>query len=98
MKGVLLNQMPVGSRGTVVHISGGKAMLRKLMSLGIKTGSDIEMLHHRGKGVVVLSMGTRIAVGESISQHIEVRPEQISQSAALRVTQARREPASMLSK
>ncbi len=94
----MLNQMPVGSRGTVVHISGGKAMLRKLMSLGIKTGSDVEILHHRGKGVVVLSMGTRIAVGESISQHIKVRPEQISQSSALRVTQAIREPASMLSK
>lgn len=94
----MLNQMPVGSRGTVVHISGGKAMLRKLMSLGIKTGSDIEILHHRGKGVVVLSMGTRIAVGESISQHIEVRPEQISQNATLRSPQSVREPVSMHSK
>jgi ferrous iron transport protein A len=85
---MMLNQMPVGSYGTVIHISGGKAMLRKLMSLGIKTGSDVEILHHRGKGVVVLSMGTRIAVGESISRHIEVRPQQLSQSAVLRVPQA----------
>jgi len=79
---MILNQIPVGSHGTVVHISGGKAMLRKLMSLGIKTGSDIEILHHRGKGVVVLSMGTRIAVGETISQHIEVHVEPLRQSAA----------------
>ncbi len=47
-------------------------MLRKLMSLGIKTGSEVELLHHRGKGVVVRSNGTRIAIGESIAQHIEV--------------------------
>ncbi len=76
----MLNQMQIGSHGTVTHISGGKAMSRKLMSLGIKTGSDIEVLHHRGKGVVVLSMGTRIAIGESIVQHIDVRPEQLEQN------------------
>jgi len=72
--------MQIGSHGTVTRISGGKAMSRKLMSLGIKTGSDIEVLHHRGKGVVVLSMGTRIAIGESIVQHIDVRPEQLKQN------------------
>jgi len=76
----MLSQMKIGSHGTVTHISGGKAMSRKLMSLGIKTGTDIEILHHRGKGVVVLSMGTRIAIGESIAQYIDVLPEQLSQA------------------
>jgi ferrous iron transport protein A len=71
----MLNQMQIGSHATVTHISGGKPMLRKLMSLGIKTGSEIEMLHHRSKGIVVRSMGTRIALGQSIAQHIEIRPK-----------------------
>ena len=70
----MLNQMQIGSRGTIQNITGGKEMLRKLMSLGIKTGSEIEILHHRGKGVVVRSNGTRVAVGESIAQHVEVQP------------------------
>lgn len=71
----MLNQLQIGAHATVTHISGGKPMLRKLMSLGIKTGSEVEMLHHRGKGVVVRSMGTRIAIGQSIAQHIEICPE-----------------------
>lgn len=76
----MLNHMQIGSRGTIRNITGGKAMLRKLMSLGIKAGSEIEVLHHRGKGVVVRSNGTRIAVGESIAQHVEVLPLDISEA------------------
>lgn len=78
----MLNRMHIGSHGTVIKIGGGKDILRKLMSLGIKSGSEIEVLHHRGKGVVVLSNGTRIAVGESIAQYIEVLPEEGAQNAA----------------
>jgi len=77
----MLNQMHIGSHGTVTHISGGKALLRKLMSLGIKTGSDIEILHHRGKGVVVRSKGTRIAIGESIAELLTVEPQQVTPAA-----------------
>ena len=73
--------MQAGSRSTVSNITGGKDMLRKLMSLGIKTGSDIELLHRRGKGVVVRSNGTRIAIGESIAQHIEVTEPQANLNA-----------------
>lgn len=77
----MLNQMKTGSHSTVSNITGGKDMLRKLMSLGIKTGSDVELLHHRGKGVVVRSNGTRIAIGESIAQYIEVSEAPINSSA-----------------
>lgn len=78
----MLNQMKIGSTGTVVSINGDKSMLRKLMSLGIKTGSDIEILHHRGKGVVVRSNGTRIAVGEGIAEHVVVVAAKLARNAA----------------
>ena len=78
----MLNQMKIGSTGTVVEISGDRSLLRKLMSLGIKTGSDIEILHHRGKGVVVRSNGTRIAIGEGIAEHVRVVPTQAACDAA----------------
>jgi len=77
----MLNKMQTGSHSTVSNITGGKDMLRKLMSLGIKTGSEVELLHHRGKGVVVRSNGTRIAIGESIAQHIEVSETAINSIA-----------------
>lgn len=79
---IMLNQMKIGSTGKVVSINGDRSMLRKLMSLGIKTGSDIEILHHRGKGVVVRSNGTRIAIGEGIAEHVKVIPTHQALNAA----------------
>ena len=78
----MLNQMNIGATGTVIEIAGDRAMQRKLMALGIKTGCEVEMLHHRGKGVVVRSNGTRIAVGEGIAEHVQVSLAQSSQGGA----------------
>lgn len=68
----MLSQMNAGTHATVTGISGGKNMVRKMMSLGLTVGAEIELLHQRGKGVVVRSKGTRIAIGESIAEHLTV--------------------------
>ncbi len=68
----MLNEMTTGAHATVTGISGGKDMVRKMMALGLSVGSDIELLHQRGKSVVVRSKGTRIAIGESIADHLTV--------------------------
>lgn len=77
----MLNEMNAGAHATVTGISGGKDMVRKMMSLGLTVGSEIELLHQRGKGVVVRSKGTRIAIGESIAEHLSVEslPSQTEQ-------------------
>ncbi len=75
----MLNQMHIGALGKVIQIDGDKKLARKMMSLGIKVGSEIEILHHRGKGVVVRSKGTRIAIGESIAAHLLVEPTAITE-------------------
>ncbi len=72
----MLKQMNIGATGTVTAIAGDRSTQRKLMALGIKTGSEVELLHHRGRGVVVRSNGTRIAIGEGIAEHVEVAPAQ----------------------
>ena len=69
---MLLNQIPSGAHATVTNISGGKDMTRKMMALGLTVGADIELLHQRGNSVVVRSKGTRIAIGESIMDHLTV--------------------------
>ena len=71
----MLNQMPVGSTGVVTRILGDRSLERKLISLGIKRGSQLEILHHRSKGVVVRSGGTRIAVGEGIAEKLVMAPD-----------------------
>jgi len=67
-----LNQIPSGAHATVTDIRGGKEMTRKMMALGLTVGTDIELLHQRGNSVVVRSKGTRIAIGESIMDHLSV--------------------------
>lgn len=68
----MLNELTAGTHATVTGISGGKDMVRKMMSLGLSVGAEIELLHQRGKSVVVRSKGTRIAIGESIAEHLTV--------------------------
>ena len=71
-----LGQLSTGSFGKVVQFEGDKKMARQMMGLGIAIGSELEMLQHRGKGVVVRSKGTRIAIGESIAKLLLVEPVQ----------------------
>ncbi len=66
--------MQIGAQGKVIKINADKKTTRKMMGLGLKVGSEIEILHHRGKGVVVRSKGTRIAIGENIAAHLLVEP------------------------
>ncbi len=69
-----LVDMPIGQHATVTRIDGGRQMLQRLMSLGITTGSEIEVLHHRGGGVVVGLHGSRVALGANVAGHIHVCP------------------------
>lgn len=65
-----LNQPAQGFCGLITHIDGDKALKRKLMSLGLRKGQTVSVLHQRQKGVVVLSNGSRIALGENIAAQI----------------------------
>jgi ferrous iron transport protein A len=68
-----LNELAVGDYARVVEILGDKKMTRRLMSLGLKTGSEITVLHRRGQGVVVGSGGNRIAIGEGVANCVIMR-------------------------
>ena len=67
---ISLNQPSQGFSGLITHIGGDKALKRKLMSLGLRKGQTVSVLHQRQKGVVVLSNGSRIALGENIAAQI----------------------------
>ncbi len=72
MQSVDLNHSPQGFEGIILRIDGGPSLQRKLMSLGLRKGQSLRILQHRGKGVVVASQGSRIALGPDVAAHIFV--------------------------
>ncbi len=67
---ITLNHSSTGFHGLIIQIDGDKNLKKKLMSLGLRKGQEVSVLHQRKNGVVVFSNGSRIAVGESIASHI----------------------------
>ncbi|HEB56916.1 MAG TPA: ferrous iron transport protein A [Gammaproteobacteria bacterium] len=70
MSSQLLSDTPVGQKVRMVAISGGKQLTRRLLALGLTVGSELEVLHHRGRGVVVAKQGNRVALGKGIAEKI----------------------------
>ena len=69
-----LNHSAAGFHGLISHISGDKALQKKLMSLGLRKGQEISVLHQRHHGVVVSSNGSRVALGSSVAAKIFLQP------------------------
>ena len=68
-----LNELAIGDHARVIEIQGDRKMTRRLMSLRLKTGSEVTVLHRRGQGVVVGSGGNRIALGEGVANCVIMR-------------------------
>jgi ferrous iron transport protein A len=69
-----LGLLPVGVCARVVEIRGGRELVRKLLALGIRIGSEVRVEHHRGRGLVVSAGATRVALGGGIVEKLTVVP------------------------
>jgi len=69
-----LNDFPVGAKVRLVSIDGDHQLMRRLISLGLPLGSEVEVLHHRSRGVVVAKQGNRIALGSGIAECLHAEP------------------------
>ncbi|HBH35173.1 MAG TPA: ferrous iron transport protein A [Gammaproteobacteria bacterium] len=65
-----LNQLAVGEHVRITEFLGDRKTSRRLLSLGLRIGSELEILHHRGRGVVVASSGNRVALGADIADKL----------------------------
>ncbi len=65
---VSLDQAVPGARVRLVSIGGGRQMTRRLLALGISLGNELEVLHRRGRGVVVARDGNRVALGGGVAE------------------------------
>ena len=66
-----LSKIPTGETVRLVSIDGNRQLIRRLLSLGITPGVEVEILHHRGQGVVVGRNGNRVALGKSIVDRLQ---------------------------
>ena len=67
-----LNTIPAGSKVRLDSIDGGRQLRRRLLSLGLALGNELEVLHRRRGGVVVARDGNRVALGKGIAHHLQV--------------------------
>jgi ferrous iron transport protein A len=68
-----LDRLPVGARARIVAIYGGRGLMRRLMGLGLRVGTDVNVVHHRGRGVVIAAAGNRIALGGGVTEKLAVQ-------------------------
>jgi ferrous iron transport protein A len=69
-----LVQLPVGRHVRIVEIRGGRELARRLLGLGLRVGVELDLLHRRGRGVVVGRSGIRVALGAGVAEKLYVVP------------------------
>lgn len=65
-----LSEPAVGQRLRLVGINGGDNLRRRLLSLGLRVGGEVEVVHRRGGGVVLAREGNRVAIGHGVAQKV----------------------------
>ena len=63
-----------GHSGRIASIEGDNLLVRRMLSLGLRVGAVVNMLNHRGKGVVIQNAGTRVALGPGMAEKLLVEP------------------------
>lgn len=66
-----LSEIPAGETVRLVSIDGNRQLVRRLLALGITLGTEMEILHHRGHGIVVGRNGNRVALGKVIVDKLQ---------------------------
>ena len=74
LKSQSLSAVPVGRRARIIDIHGGRELVRKLLALGLRIGSEVRVEHHRGRGLVVSAGAARVALGGGIVEKLMVVP------------------------
>ena len=71
---VSLVDLPLGASARISKIRGGRKLARRLLGLGLRVGSEVAVLHQRGRGVVLSTGDTRIALGGGVVEKLLVEP------------------------
>lgn len=61
-----LSQLSVGQRAFVSKIEGDNQLTRRLLSLGIRVGCELEVVQWRPSGVVLANANNRVALSGNL--------------------------------
>ncbi len=67
-----LSQMKDGQDGIVREIAGGMGFIKKLINIGIRSGSRINVVNASRGPMIVSSEGTKAAIGKGAASKILV--------------------------
>jgi len=67
-----LSELGEGGRARIREIRGGRNVTRRLLSLGLRIGTEVRVVQRRGGGVVVANEGNRVALGAGVADKLIV--------------------------
>lgn len=70
---LMLSEVRATEQVTLLQIAGGNQFTLRLLSMGIRPGQQIQVLHNRTGAVVIAAGSGRIAVGKRLAQQITVQ-------------------------
>lgn len=69
-----LSMLSIGEKAELVDVRGGHGIRMRLASMGLNSGTMVEMVQNAMPGPVILGvMDTRLAIGRGMAQKILVR-------------------------
>ncbi|MBK1694180.1 iron transporter FeoA [Chromatium weissei] len=72
---IKLSELPHGTSAQLTDIRGGHQLTRRLLALGLRQGSVLQIVQRRGQGLVLATGAARIAVGAGIADKLWVTPQ-----------------------
>lgn len=76
---IRLTDLPQRTPARLAEIQGGRHLMRRLLSLGLRQGSQLSVVQRRGQGLVLATGEVRIAVGSGIADKLWVAPCDLSE-------------------
>jgi ferrous iron transport protein A len=68
-----LSDLPVGARGVVRGLCGGKGFIGRVAVLGFTVGAEVTAIQNYGRGPVIVAVrDTRVALGRGEAAKIQV--------------------------
>jgi ferrous iron transport protein A len=79
---IRLSDLPHDTPAQLAAIRGGRQLTRRLLALGLRQGSILQIVQRRGQGLVLATGAARIAVGAGIADKLWVTPPPAAAPAA----------------
>ena len=74
IKKISLTEMQIGETGKIAEIQGGRGMVQRLETLGVRTGKDVKKLSSQlMRGPILLQVGnTQVGIGFGMARKVLV--------------------------